>query len=55
MARQGGFFDSPDFSHGDGTFHVDTGNVWIFPVGTILHVAVDVVLGNTVWSSGIPR
>lgn len=50
-----GIFNSMDFSHGGGTFDVDTANVWFIPVGTVVHTVVDVVLGNTVWSSGIPR
>ncbi len=51
-----GLFNSMDFSHGDGTFHVDTANVWFFPVGTFVHVFADVLAGNTWWwQGGIPR
>lgn len=50
-----GTTDSLDYSHGDGTFHVDTGNVWFVPVGTVLHLVVDVLGGQTWWRGGIPR
>jgi len=35
--------------------HLDTANPYIFPVGSLAHLFVDVILGNTVWASGIPR
>jgi len=51
-----GVFDSLDYSHGDGTFHVDTGNPMFFPVGSLVHFGWDIIGGNTVWSAGgIPR
>jgi RHS repeat-associated protein len=50
-----GILDSLDFSHGGGTFHVDTANVWFFPLGTILHTVVDLLGGHTWWRGGIPR
>ncbi len=50
-----GTFDSLDYSHGDGTFHVDTANPFFLPVGTVLHTIVDVLGGKTWWSGGIPR
>jgi hypothetical protein len=43
-----------DFSHGDGTFHLDTADPYSFPGGTLLHFGVDVVLGN-LWYAVIPR
>jgi RHS repeat-associated protein len=54
-ASRCGTFDSLDYSHGNGTFHVDTANPLFFPVGTVVHTVVDVVGGNTWWSGGIPR
>ncbi len=50
-----GTFDSLDYSHGDGTFHVDTTNVWFLPIGPFEHFATDIIGGNTWWSDGIPR
>jgi hypothetical protein len=50
-----GLFNSMDFSHGDGTFHVDTANSLFFPVGTFVHLFADVLGGNTWWAGGIPR
>jgi RHS repeat-associated protein len=50
-----GILDSLDYSHGNGTFHVDTANAWFFPIGTVLHTVVDVLGGSTWWSGGIPR
>jgi RHS repeat-associated protein len=50
-----GTFDSLDYSHGDGTFHVDTANPWFVPIGSIAHLLVDIVGGNTWWSGGIRR
>ena len=35
-----------DFSHDDGTFHLDTADPFNFPGGTFQHVLVDVFLGN---------
>jgi hypothetical protein len=44
-----------DFSHGGGvTFHADTANPFNFPGGTILHVVVDFLGGNFVYTV-IPR
>jgi len=42
-----------DFSHNDGTFHLDTSNPFNFPWGTLEHL-VDVGLGNF-WYYVIPR
>ena len=50
-----GTFDSLDYSHGDGTFHVDTANVWFLPFGALEHLLIDLIGGNTWWSGGIPR
>jgi RHS repeat-associated protein len=51
-----GILDSLDYSHHDGTFHIDTGNPYAFPVGTLAHLGWDIVGGNTVWLvGGIPR
>jgi hypothetical protein len=47
-------FSTLDFSHGNGTFHLDTGLPWDFPFGTIAHVFVDVYLGNGFYQV-IPR
>jgi len=42
--------------HADGTFHVDTANWHILPLGGALHLAVDLIGGNTIWKDkGIPR
>jgi RHS repeat-associated protein len=35
--------------------HLDTANPYIFPVGTLVHLVADYMLGHTVWASGIPR
>jgi hypothetical protein len=35
-----------DYSHNDGTLHLDTADPFNFPGGTFLHTAVDVLLGN---------
>jgi hypothetical protein len=44
-----------DFSHKqDDTFHLDTANPWDFPGGTLLHVLVDLFLGN-IYYEVIPR
>jgi hypothetical protein len=50
-----GTFNSLDYSHGDGTFHIDTADVWFIPIGSIVHLVVDIWGGNTWWSGGIPR
>lgn len=52
-----GTFNSLDFSHDDGTFHVDTANVWsMFGIGALVHFGADIIGGNTWWrNSGIPR
>jgi hypothetical protein len=51
-----GVIDSLHFHDGTGTFHVDTGNAWFFPVGTMAHFGWDIIGGNTVWrQGGIPR
>lgn len=56
FASRCGAFDSLDFSHNDGTFHVDTANVWsMLGFGAIVHLGFDLIGGNTWWSSGIPR
>jgi RHS repeat-associated protein len=52
--RCGGPFGTLDFSHNDGTFHLDTANGWNIPFGTLVHVGVDVFLGNY-WYEVIPR
>jgi hypothetical protein len=49
-----GTFNSLDFSHGDNTFHVDMGNVYFFPVGTVIHLIADYLGGHTWWSGGVP-
>lgn len=52
-----GTFESLHF-HNDGTVHVDTANPLFVPVGTMVHVGVDVFLGNVYapWKdNGIPR
>ena len=50
----GNGFATLDFSHNNGTFHLDTGNPWDFPFGTAAHTLVDVFLGNY-WYQVIPR
>jgi hypothetical protein len=51
-----GVFDSMHFHDDQGIFHVDTGNAWVVPVGSIVHFGWDVIGGKTVWSQGgIPR
>jgi hypothetical protein len=43
-----------DFSHAGGSnFHLDTADPFNFPVGTLVHLGVDVILGNIV--TVIPR
>jgi hypothetical protein len=50
-----GILDSLHF-HSDGTFHVDTGNPFFVPIGSLAHLGWDIIGGNTVWrSDGIPR
>lgn len=49
-----GIFNSLDFSHGGGMFHVDMANVYFFPVGTLLHTIADVWGGHSWWSEGVP-
>jgi len=57
FASRCGAFDSLDFSHGDGTFHVDTATVWgMLGLGAIVHLGWDVIGGNAWWkNNGIPR
>lgn len=43
-----------DFSHNDGTFHLDTADPFNFPGGTFLHLGVDLLLGN-IYYFAIPR
>jgi RHS repeat-associated protein len=43
-----------DFSHPGGSFHLDTANPYNFPGGTLLHLGVDLILGNTAYYV-IPR
>jgi len=43
-----------DFSHHNGTLHLDTADPFHFPAGTLLHGLVDVFLGNF-WYQAIPR
>jgi hypothetical protein len=51
-----GTFDTLDFSHGVGNVHMDTANPYsLWGIGAIVHVFVDLFLGNTIWSGGIPR
>jgi RHS repeat-associated protein len=50
-----GLFDSLDYSHHDGTFHIDTATPWFIPIGTVAHLAVDLIGGKTWWKGGIPR
>jgi hypothetical protein len=49
-----GIFNSLDYSHGDGTFHVDMANPWFVPVGSLIHLGGDVIGGNTWWNGGVP-
>jgi len=36
--------------------HLDTANPFSwFGIGAIVHLGADVILGNTIWASGIPR
>ena len=48
-------FPSLHFAH-PGYVHLDTANpeTW-FGVGALVHLSVDVILGNTIFASGIPR
>jgi hypothetical protein len=43
-----------DFSHDDGTFHLDTADPYNFPGGTLVHIGIDVLGGNFGWGV-IPR
>jgi len=43
-----GAFNTLDFSHNDGTFHVDTANPWFIPIGSVMHLVVDLIGGHTV-------
>jgi len=49
-----GTLDFGTFGHPPDTFHLDTGNPYNFPGGTLLHGFVDVFLGNF-WYTFIPR
>jgi len=49
-----GIIDSLHF-HSDGTFHVDSANPWFIPIGSAIHLGVDIIGGNSWWSQGIPR
>jgi hypothetical protein len=55
MLNRCSFFDSLHFNFAKGTVHLDTANPYIFPVGTLVHLVADYMLGHTVWASGIPR
>jgi hypothetical protein len=35
-------------------FHVDMGNVYFFPLGTLIHTIADVGGGHSWWSAGVP-
>jgi hypothetical protein len=52
-----GFFGSLHFNSvkNPTSVHFDKANPYIFPAGTLVHLFVDVIFGNTFWSSGIPR
>ena len=50
-----GVLDSLHFHASSQTFHVDTGNAWAVPVGSLFHLVVDVIGGNTWWRGGIPH
>jgi len=54
-----GSFDSLHFhntGNDAGTFHVDTGNAWFVPFGSLVHLGWDKIGGDTVWAAdGIPR
>jgi RHS repeat-associated protein len=43
-----------DFSHNDGTFHLDTASPYTLPFGALVHLGVDVILGSF-WYQFIPR
>ena len=43
-----------DFSHMNGTFHLDTADPYNFPGGTLVHFGVD-VLGGNLWYPVVPR
>jgi hypothetical protein len=43
-----------DFSHNDGTFHLDTADPFNFLGGPFMHLGVDLLLGN-VFYFAIPR
>jgi hypothetical protein len=49
-----GIFNSLDYSHGGGMFHVDMANVYFFPIGTLVHLGADYIGGHTWWSGGVP-
>lgn len=45
-----------DFSHNYGTtFHLDAGDPYNFPGGTLTHLGIDVIGGNAWWGAGIPH
>jgi hypothetical protein len=50
-----GVIDPLDFSHGGGTFHVDTANPWFIPIGSLIHFGFDFIGGHLWWRNGIPR
>jgi len=52
-----GFFNSLHFNSATNptSVHLDTANPFVFPAGTLVHLFADYILGNTIWSSGIPR
>ncbi|MFQ5875687.1 MAG: hypothetical protein ACE5JL_18065, partial [Dehalococcoidia bacterium] len=43
--------------HVEGQYvHLDTANPFrSFPIGAVVHLGVDLILGNTFWATGIPR
>jgi hypothetical protein len=55
MLDRCGFFNSLHFNFGRGTVHLATANPYIFPVGSLVHLFADYILGHTIWTSGIPR
>ena len=55
LAHRCGTFNSIDYSHGNGTFHLDAANPWFIPIGSVVHLFVDVIAGHTWWKNGIPR
>jgi RHS repeat-associated protein len=50
-----GILDSMHFNFSQQTFHVDTANPWFAPIGSFLHLGVDVIGGNWWWRGEIPR